>query len=280
MRKLFVMAALLLSVVGAMAQDDKPSVLVEKFTNKSTANSSVCNAVQQAIVSGLVGTGRLTVVDAGTMADLPTVKNDRLLFLNDNGIQWMVEGILNSVSSAHKSSTISGKTTYYYEGDVNYTLTLINTETGVTAISETYIESATGDSSDEAIMRAANDAKGRMNRFVQENFKVEATIKALDEVDNKKGAKSCYISIGSDKGIEAGQIFEVFSQIEIAGEQVDKKIGEVKVQEVMSGTLSRCTVKNGGPAIKSAFENQQKITVRSRPKKESVLGGLGGLLKF
>ena len=280
MRKLFVMAALLLSVVGAMAQDDKPSVLVEKFTNKSTANSSVCNAVQQAIVSGLVGTGRLTVVDAGTMADLPTVKNDRLLFLNDNGIQWMVEGILNSVSSAHKSSTISGKTTYYYEGDVNYTLTLINTETGVTAISETYIESSTGDSSDEAIMRAANDAKGRMNRFVQENFKVEATIKALDEVDNKKGAKSCYISIGSDKGIEAGQIFEVFSQIEIAGEQVDKKIGEVKVQEVMSGTLSRCSVKNGGPAIKSSFENQQKITVRSRPKKESVLGGLGGLLKF
>ena len=280
MRKLFVMAALLLSVVGAMAQDDKPSVLVEKFTNKSTANSSVCNAVQQAIVSGLVGTGRLTVVDAGTMADLPTVKNDRLLFLNDNGIQWMVEGILNSVSSAHKSSTISGKTTYYYEGDVNYTLTLINTETGVTAISETYIESATGDSSDEAIMRAANDAKGRMNRFVQENFKVEATIKALDEVDNKKGAKSCYISIGSDKGIENGQIFEVFSQIEIAGEKVDKKIGEVKVQEVMSGTMSRCTVKNGGPAIKSAFENQQKITVRSRPKKESVLGGLGGLLKI
>jgi hypothetical protein len=280
MRKLFVMAALLLSVVGAMAQDDKPSVLVEKFTNKSTANSSVCNAVQQAIVSGLVGTGRLTVVDAGTMADLPTVKNDRLLFLNDNGIQWMVEGILNSVSSAHKSSTISGKTTYYYEGDVNYTLTLINTETGVTAISETYIESSTGDSSDEAIMRAANDAKGRMNRFVQENFKVEATIKALDEVDNKKGAKSCYISIGSDKGIEAGQIFEVFSQIEIAGEKVDKKIGEVKVQEVMSGTLSRCSVKNGGPAIKSAFENQQKITVRSRPKKESVLGGLGGLLKI
>lgn len=280
MRKLFVMATLLLSVVGAMAQDDKPSVLVEKFTNKSTANSSVCNAVQQAIVSGLVGTGRLTVVDAGTMADLPTVKNDRLLFLNDNGIQWMVEGILNSVSSAHKSSTISGKTTYYYEGDVNYTLTLINTETGVTAISETYIESSTGDSSDEAIMRAANDAKGRMNRFVQENFKVEATIKALDEVDNKKGAKSCYISIGSDKGIEAGQIFEVFSQIEIAGEKVDKKIGEVKVQEVMSGTLSRCSVKNGGPAIKSAFENQQKITVRSRPKKESVLGGLGGLLKI
>lgn len=279
MKKVFAIAVLLLSVVGAMAQDDKPTVLVEQFTNKSTANNTVCNAVQQAIVSGLVGTSRLTVVDAGTMTDLPTVKNDRLIYLNDNGIQWMVEGILNSVNSAHKSSTVSGKTTYYYEGNVNYTLTLINTETGVTSISETYIDSSTGDTSDEAIMRAANVAKGRMHRFVQENFKVEATIKALDEVDPKKGVKSCYISIGSDKGIEVGQIFEVFSRIQIAGEQVDKKIGEIKVQEVLSGTMSRCSVKSGGPAIKTSFENQQVITVRSRPKKDA-LGGLGGLLKI
>ena len=113
-----------------------------------------------------------------------------------------------------------------------------------------------------------------MERFVQENFKVEATIKALDEVDPKKGAKSCYISIGKDRGIEIGQIFEVFSRIQVAGEQVDKKIGEVKVAEVMSGTMSRCTVKNGGPTIKTAFENQQVITVRSRPKKDNIFGGL------
>lgn len=274
MKKLFVMAALLLSVVGAVAQDDKPAVLVEQFTNKSTASNSVCNAVQQAIVSGLVSTGRLIVVDAGTMIDLPQVKNDRLVYLADNGIQWMVEGTLNTVSSAHKSSTSNGKTRYYYDGNVNYTLTLINTETGTTDMSETYTNSSTGDSADEAISNAASAARSRMERFVQENFKVEATIKALDEVDPKKGAKSCYISIGKDRGIEIGQIFEVFSRIQVAGEQVDKKIGEVKVAEVMSGTMSRCTVKNGGPTIKTAFENQQVITVRSRPKKDNIFGGL------
>lgn len=274
MKKLFVMAAMLLSVAGATAQDDKPTVLVGQFTNKSTANNAVCNTVQQGIVSGLVGTNRLTVVDAATLSDLPTVKNDLLLYLNDNGIQWLVEGTLNTVSSARKSSTVSGKTTTYYEGNVNYTLTLINSETGVTSMSETYIDSSTGDSADEAIMRAASGGKGRMTRFVQENFRVEATIKALDEVDQKKGAKSCYISIGKDRGIEVGQIFEVFCRIQVAGEQVDKKIGEVKVQEVVSGTMSRCTVKNGGPAIKSSFENQQVITVRSRPKKDLPFGNL------
>ena len=279
MKKIVVMAALLLSVVGAMAQSEKPAVLVGKFVNKSTANNSVCNAVQQAVVSGLVGTGRLDVVDANTMTDLPTVKNDLLIYLNDNGITWLVEGTLNTVSSAHKSSTISGRTSYYYEGNVNYTLTLINSATGVTGISETFTNNSTGDSADEAISNAASSAKGHMERFVQNNFKVEATIKALDEVDAKKGAKTCYISSGSDNGIEVGQIFEVFSRIQVAGEQVDKKIGEVKVKEVMSGTMSLCTVKNGGPAIKSAFEGQQVITVRSRAKKD-VLGGLGSLIKL
>ena len=103
MKKLFVIAALLLSVVSAMAQADKTAVLVEQFVNKSTANNSVANAVQQAIVSGLVGTNRLNVVDAATMSDLPTVKNDLLVYLNDNGISWLVEGVLNSASSAQKS---------------------------------------------------------------------------------------------------------------------------------------------------------------------------------
>ena len=277
MKKLFVMAAMLLSVVGAIAQDAKQTVLVEQFVNKSSAKDVEANALQQAIVSGLVSTGRLNVVDAGTMVDLPTVKNDRLIYLGDNGIGWMVEGILNTVSTAKKSMNISGKTSYYYEGNVNYTLTLINTETGLTTISETYTDSSTGDSETEAITAAINDAKKRMNRFVQNHFKVEATIKALDEVDAKKGVKTCYISIGSDMGVENGQIFEVFAQIQIAGENVDRKIGEIKVVEVVSGTMSRCSTKSGGPEIKGAFDKQQKITVRSRAKKTISLPGIGSL---
>ena len=277
MKKLFVMAAMLLSVVGAIAQDAKQTVLVEQFVNKRSAKDVEANALQQAIVSGLVSTGRLNVVDAGTMVDLPTVKNDRLIYLGDNGIGWMVEGILNTVSTAKKSMNISGKTSYYYEGNVNYTLTLINTETGLTTISETYTDSSTGDSETEAITAAINDAKKRMNRFVQNHFKVEATIKALDEVDAKKGVKTCYISIGSDMGVENGQIFEVFAQIQIAGENVDRKIGEIKVVEVVSGTMSRCSTKSGGPEIKGAFDKQQKITVRSRAKKTISLPGIGSL---
>ena len=86
-------------------------------------------------------------------------------------------------------------------------------------------------------------------------------------MDSKKGVKSCYISVGSDAGISKGQIFEVFIKTEIAGEMIDKKVGEVRVDEVLSGTLSKCVVKNGGPDLKRYFEAQVKMTVLTRAKK-------------
>jgi hypothetical protein len=111
-----------------------------------------------------------------------------------------------------------------------------------------------------------------MARFVDDKFKVEAIIKALDQVDEKKGAvKTCYITIGSAAGIAKGQIFEVFANVKIAGEDVEKKIGEVKAKEVMSPTLTLCDVKSGGEEIKKNFEGGITMTVVSRAKKD-ILG--------
>ena len=123
---------------------------------------------------------------------------------------------------------------------------------------------------DQSETIAIERAKKRMKRFVDENFKVEAVIKALDEMD-KKGVKTCYVSTGSNAGITKGQIFEVFSQIEVAGEKVNKKIGELKAEEVLSGTLTKCSVKSGGDKIKTCFEQKTVMTVVSRAKKP---GGL------
>jgi hypothetical protein len=88
---------------------------------------------------------------------------------------------------------------------------------------------------------------------------------------DKKGVKSCYINIGSNAGIQKGQIFEVFSQVEIAGEKINKKIGELKAEEVLSGTLTKCDVKNGGGDIKTCFDSKVPLTVVSRAKKPGLL---------
>ena len=252
MKKLLVMAALLLSVLPMVAQDDKPNVLVEEFTNKSTASNVACNNLRQEIVSGIIAT-------------------DRLVFLGEMGIQNYIEGTLNSVDTKKSTYESNGKTSYRYDATINYTLTIIDTETGITKSSETFKDSYTiGDTEDEAILKAIENARKRMKRFVDNNFKVEATIKALDEVD-KKGVKTCYVNVGSNAGITKGQIFEVFSKVEVAGEMINKKIGELKAEEVLSGTLTKCSVKNGGADIKMCFDNKVALTVISRAKKPGLL---------
>ena len=253
------------------AQDDKPNVLVESFANKSNVRDVACNNLRQEIISGLIATDRLTVVEAETLSDLPKDKNDRLIYLNEAGISYYIEGTLNSVDTKKKTRESNGKTSSQYEATINYTLAIIDTESGITKTSNTYKDSyLIADTEDEAILKAIEYAKKRMKRFVDDNFKVEAIIKALDEVD-KKGVKSCYINVGSNAGITKGQIFEVFSKVEIAGEMIDKKVGEIKVEEVLSGTLTKCSVKSGGVEIKTCFDNKVVMNVVTRAKKENIL---------
>lgn len=264
-KRFFSLACMLVMTTVMMAQEEKPNVVVAEFQNKSNASRVACNNLRQEIVSGLIATDRLTVVEASTLGKIPESKNDLLLFLSGMAIQYYIEGTLNSVDTKTSKSS-NGNT--LHEATINYTLTLIETETGVTKSSETFKDSYNvGDTSDEAILKAIEYAKKRMTRFVDNNFKVEAVIKALDEVDEKKGVKTCYISVGSDIGISKGQIFEVFSKVEIAGEKINKKIGEVRVEEVLSGTLSKCSVKNGGLDIKRNFDAQIQMTVMTRAKK-------------
>ena len=284
MKNKFILAALmLLAVLPSFAQnEDKPNVFVEAFANKSQTSNVACNNLRQEIVSGLIATGRLTVVDAATLNELPETKNDRLVSLNEMGIEYYIEGTLNSVDTKAKTTESNGKRKTQWEATINYTLNVISTETGVTKSAETLKDSYTiGDTEDEAILKAIEYARKRMKTFVDNNFKVEATIKALDEVD-KKGVKTCYINIGSNAGISKGQIFEVFSKVEVAGEMIDKKIAEVKAEEVLSGTLTKCSVKSGGAEIKTCFEGKVPLSVVSRARKpgmfERINNGLDKVL--
>ena len=105
-------------------------------------------------------------------------------------------------------------------------------------------------------------------------------VKALDIVDAKKGVKTCYITVGAGMGIQKGQIFEVYAQVDVAGEKVNKKVGELKIKAVMSATLSHCDVKNGGLDIKKAFDAGTPMKVVSRPTKTLFDAASKGLDKI
>ena len=238
MKKILLFVSMLFVVLAASAQE-KTTVCVEKFKNNSSTKDITVNNLRNEIMQGIIAKKRLDVTDATTLGNLPENTAERMKVYKDK-------------------------------------VSVIDVESGLTKSSDTYKDSwNTGSTADEAVLKAIERARSRMAKFVDDKFKVEAVIKALDQVDEKKGVKTCYITIGSAAGIAKGQIFEVFANVKIAGEDVEKKIGELKAKEVMSPTLTLCDVKDGGLEIKTNYEGGITMTVVSRAKKDL----LGGFLK-
>ncbi len=271
MKKIFSVAVLLLMMLTASAQD-KPTVCVENFTNNSDLKDTYSKQLQNEIISGISATTRVTIVQPSSYGKLP---KDPIAYedaLKAEGVNFILKGTLNDYTTG-TSKAVLDKNKTYATAEVSYTLSLINLETHQTVSSDTESCSyATGSSAADALTKAIGEASENMKKYVDRHFKINATVKALDQIDPKKGAKTVYITIGSAAGITKGDILEVFAEVNIAGEKANKKIGEVKVNEVMSATLSLCNVKDGGVEIKNAFEDGTKITVITRAKKDSLFG--------
>ena len=271
MKKLFsLVTALLLVTVSVFAQDDKKSIAVEEFTYNSSIGTNWVTALRNNIIGGITNTQRVNVVDTKNF-NLPANKEERLVALGE-----MADVILN----CHFNSL---KTAYdakdkYYTCHANYTITLTDAKGGGAVISTTPFEDSwlVGDNATDAINHCIEKASKNMKKFVDNNFKSEAVIKQLDQVDDKKGVKTAYISIGSNAGITAGQMFDIMEEVEIAGEKATKKIGDAKAQEVVSPTLTLVKITKGGVEIKKAFEAQHTLKVVTRAKKDA----LGGFLNF
>ena len=273
MKKLLTLVTVFMMTVCASAQDEQLTIFVEKFVNNSSQKDILVRNLHEAIISGLSGTGRLIVIDAGNYVGkpLPKERRDRVKALGEK-FDYFLEGTLNSVTSKH----VSNKNGSYYSATSNFTLILTDPHTGIEKVRKVYSSESTGGTDEEAILESVTSASGYMKRFVEDNFKVEAVVKGLDDVDLKKNVvKTCYVSIGEDMGIAKGQIFEVFANIEVLGEPVRKKVAELKCDEVLSGTMSHCSVKSGGDMIKKYFDEGITLTVISRAKKQSILSGIG-----
>lgn len=259
---------MLLVCVAAMAQDKK-GIAIEEFSYNSSIGTNWVEVLRNNIIAGITNTGRLNVTDAKTLSSLPTAKEERLVALSEYNVDVILNCHFNSLKTGKSSD---GK---YWTCTANYTITL--TDVGGAVLATTPYENSwlVGDNSTDAINKCLEQATKDMKRFVDDNFKTEAVIKQLDQVDPKKGVKTAYISVGSNAGISAGQMFDVMEEIEIAGEKATNPIGDAKAEQVMSGTLTKVKITKGGDKVKAAFDAGHKIIFVTRAKKDWT----GGFLK-
>lgn len=267
MKKFFSFVAMMLLVSTiAIAQDTKPRVAVEDFTYNSSIGTNWVTNLRNNIIGGMTATTRVNVIDATNLSSLPTNQEERLVALGE---------VVDVILTCHFNSLKTGSKDNKYTCTSNYTITLTDAHGGG-VISTTPFEDSwlVGSTASEAITQCMEKATKNMKKFVDNNFKTEALIKQLDQVDNKKGVKTAYISVGSNAGIAAGQMFDIMEETEIAGEKAQKKIADAKAQEVVSGSLTLVNITKGGVEVKRAFDAGHKLIVITRAKKD-ILGGLG-----
>ena len=249
----------------------KSTLLVGEVDYLSGIDSKWAEKLRSEMISGLMASPRLTVIDGSTISDMSYDTAKAVEIAREKNADCLLTAQITAFTG--KKETKDGKTKY--ETTLEYSWTIINVADGSTRGSEK--ETHYGSSSngyDEAYVNAFTLVSDDMKKLVNDQFRVSGEIKSIAETHPKKGAKTLYIGVGSNDGVAAGNAFEVFKEVEIAGETISEKIGEVKAKEIKSGSLTLCNVTKGGVEIQSALDSGLKLTVVSRPPKIDAINGM------
>lgn len=247
-------------VAAASYAEGKKTVCVGFFSGASNVSSSRVDALRQSVLTGLDATGRLDLKDVKALNAGKTME-DQVKAAAAAGCTYLLNGTINTMTETNKKNDSGTQ----YSCEIRYTLEVTEVETQKVFSTDAFTASwSTGKTRDEAADKAINAASSAMKRYVNNTFKSLATIKSLDEVDKKKGAKTAYVGMGSSAGIQKGQRFDVFKEIDVAGSKGRKQIGAAKAMEVVGEELTLVSITDGGKEIQEAFEQGATLIVETR----------------
>lgn len=269
MKKLMSLVVITLLCMGnAFAQ--KKGVCVEEFSYNSQIGTNWVTNLRNNIIAGIMETDRVNLIDQATFGELPKDDQARYKAMYEKGVDYILKGHFNTLNVMKKTDKEGNVS---YECTANYTLTVVDGADGTIKTTETFDNTwYTGDSESDAITNALGKAVKEMGGFVDNNFKMTALVKAIDSYGKKNEAKTVYISIGSDQGVQEGQAFDVFVSLDIAGEKIQKNIGSLLAKEVVSGKMTLCKVNKGGQDISKYFAEGNEMSVQSKEDKNFFRG--------
>ncbi|EHP48828.1 hypothetical protein [Odoribacter laneus] len=279
MKRLTTIVILLMCIlVSVQAQKNQKEVLLVDYFVSGNVNQAYAKMLRDAVIAGIQQTNRLTVVDVEMEPTLkleegrrqderamgdPVARNQVMQRLGANyaltGNITRMEGVRMQMSDG----------SYYYDGQIAFDLKVVNVIDGSVKVSKPFsyagLNAKTGQTPNEAVINTTDYIKMSMQRFVNQNFKLENRIISIEKV-NKKKAETVYIDCGSDLGITKGQLFDVFIEKNTAGKSGRQNIGTLKAIDVQGEELTLCRVTKGGEAIQEANLEMQELIVVSGKK--------------
>ena len=310
--KSLLVVILAIASVSVNAQELKKKVLaVGDFTYSTSFSKDEASIVRNQIIKAVQNTGRVIVVDhsssaqrelyaegerrkqesamdANEVADMVSLNSNSILAVNldqlsvTKEIYEDVEYYKDSEGKTHKR--VKGRYPYL-KGDFTYTVKITDCEKGMVQAQRTFTISdggvqgesfqskyKTADEVREALMRkCVNDDEFKV--LILNTFKPEGKILQVNEGTPKK-AKTVYVSLGSDDGIEVKQILEVYKEIDIAGEISKRLIGEAEIVEILGPSRCLVKLKSGGDEVQQVLSSGGVLIVQARDVKLKFFGGV------
>lgn len=283
MKRLMVIVILSMCILtGAQAQKNQKKVLLIDYFTSGNVNQAYAKMLRDAVIAGIQNTNRLSVVDVEMEPTLqleegrrqderamgdPVARNQVMQML---GATYALTGNITRMEGVRMQLNDGS---YYYDGQIAFDLKVVNVADGSVKVSKSFsyagLNAKTGQTPNEAVINTTDYIKMSMQRFVNQNFKIENRILSIEKV-NKKGAETVYVDCGTDLGIAKGQLFDVFIEKEISGRKSRQNIGTLKAIEVQGEDLTLCRVTKGGDAIQEANLEMQELIVVSGKKAFNV----------
>lgn len=277
----------------------KPVVVVNYFNYSSDFSKSDCELARSAVLASLSAVPRVRVVDVDTEASIDEETRRRLketaladeLARNGRmkqlGADYLLEGNVSKMEVERKDDS-KGNTTFY--GKVTYTIKVISTENGTTAFTNNY---TTSSGSCKTTEEARNDALKEAAvgcGLIESVFPLKGTLIELDYTEKKEKLKTCYVSLGSIHGAEKGMYLDVKSVVNKAGREVYEDVGVLRIEQVLAGDLSECSVARNGKELLTAVrqycakkasdeKNARPLLVRSRCDTGNIFKDAGDAIK-
>lgn len=276
MKHSFLLAILCLSTIFLCAQsapNKKITIGIIPFIGTSNCGSTVADQVYSTAYVEFVNSGRANFVEREDFTQLEVEKlvqasegvdvSSIINFDRSQGAAYIIVGRISRCDATRKYNKRAG--TYYYEGNVQALVKVIEVETGLIhkadlwgnkgGIIPTILSGGRGDTAEDALANAASSCKKDAQKFIESLIRLDGKILEM------KDAKEAYVSLGSAHGIKKGDKIFAYEVTMVVDRKVETKIGELKVTEVNGEDICTARIMNA-----KAFANidYQSLSLRTK----------------
>lgn len=260
-----------LMVISAGVSAQKHTIYIDDFSSEIKVPDRAIMCIRAAFMDGIRNTNRVDVIDAlSTNSDFNA---DPLEDARRHKAEYLLTGKLLKRKATDDGSSqrrYHSRSENCYKEKFTLRLDLIRAADGISISTKTYEESGSVSGKDAnqyaALERALLGVPYLMGTFVEDHFKARGEILKLN-TDNGKKAKTVYINLGYNDPIKEGGRFDVIENETIAGNPIEKKVGEVRIDKVMGAKISLCKVNKGGDVILQKLKEGVTLRVVSRQAK-------------